>query len=143
MNSGLHSCAGRSSVAGLREDWKSVSTISRLLFRATLLDSQPELAASKPMLETTATILTLDELRHFVHAQLCARESLLEDQFKTIEHPLTMRGRHCGRQFQLHGPRSIRLGAIWASDQNLIYFYDTQGERYHKVRLTSPVADAA
>ncbi|RLS44694.1 MAG: hypothetical protein DWH81_00390 [Planctomycetota bacterium] len=95
------------------------------------------------MLETTATILTLDELRHYVHAQLCAKESLLEDQFKTREDPLMMRGRLCGRQFQLHGPRSIRLGAIWASDQNLIYFYDTQGERYQKVRLSSPIPDVA
>ncbi len=95
------------------------------------------------MLDTTATIPTLDDLRQYVHAQLCAKESLLEDQFQTHEDPLMMRGRVCGRQFQLHGPRSIRLGAIWASDQNLIYFYDTKGERYLKVRLTSPVVDAA
>ena len=95
------------------------------------------------MLDTTATIPTLHDLRQYVHAQLCAKESLLEDQFRTVEDPLVMRGRVCGRQFQLHGPRSIRLGAIWASDQNLIYFYDTQGERYMKVRLTTAVADAA
>ena len=95
------------------------------------------------MLNTTATLPTLDDLRQYVHAQLCAKESLLEDQFVTQEDPLLMRGRVCGRQFQLHGPRSIRLGAIWASDKNLIYFYDTQGERYLRVQLTTPIADAA
>ncbi len=95
------------------------------------------------MLDTTATIPTLDALRQYVHAQLCAKESLLEDQFQTHEDSLMKRGQVCGRQFQLHGPRSIRLGAIWASDQNLIYFYDTQGERYLKVRLTASIADAA
>ena len=95
------------------------------------------------MLDTTVTIPTLDALRQYVHAQLCAKESLLEDQFQTHEDPLMKRGQVCGRQFQLHGPRSIRLGAIWASDQNLIYFYDTQGERYLKVRLTASIADAA
>ena len=95
------------------------------------------------MLNTTATLPTLDELRQYVHAQLCAKESLLEDQFVTQEDPLLMRGCVCGRQFQLHGPRSIRLGAIWASDKNLIYFYDTQGERYLRVQLTTPIADAA
>ncbi len=95
------------------------------------------------MLNTTATLPTLDDLRQYVHAQLCAKESLLEDQFVTQEDPLLMRGRVCGRQFQLHGPRSIRLGAIWASDQNQIYFYDTQGERYLRVRLTTAIADVA
>ena len=40
-----------------------------------------------------------------------------------------------GLQFSLHGPRSVRLGAIWAADQNMIYFYDTRGNRYMKLRL--------
>ena len=95
------------------------------------------------MQETTATIATVSDLHQFVHAQLCAKESLLEDQFVTRQETLLLRGRACGRQYQLHGPRSIRLGAVWSSDQNLIYFYDTQGERYLKVRLGHPIADAA
>lgn len=95
------------------------------------------------MQETTATIATLADLRQYIHAQLCAKESLLEDQFVTRDEILQMRGRRCGRQFQLHGPRSIRLGAVWSSDQNLVYFYDTQGERYMKVKLANSIADAA
>jgi hypothetical protein len=95
------------------------------------------------MQETTATIATLADLRQYIHAQLCAKENLLEDQFVTRDEILQLRGRPCGRQFQLHGPRSIRLGAVWSSDQNLVYFYDTQGERYLKVRLSASIADAA
>ncbi|MCH7989474.1 MAG: hypothetical protein IID46_10065, partial [Planctomycetes bacterium] len=38
-------------------------------------------------------------------------------------------------QFSLFGPRSVRLGAIWDSDHNTIYYYDTLGVRYSKIRL--------
>jgi hypothetical protein len=38
-------------------------------------------------------------------------------------------------QFSLRGPRSVRLGAIWAADQNMLYFYDARGQRYLKLRL--------
>ena len=29
----------------------------------------------------------------------------------------------------------MRLGAIWAADHNVIYFYDARGERYLKIKL--------
>jgi hypothetical protein len=80
-------------------------------------------------------IRSLDDLRRFVHRELCARENLLADQFTMTEMPLVRKNRSCGIQFSLHGPRSVRLGAIWTSDHNLIYFYDTRGERYRKVQL--------
>jgi hypothetical protein len=97
------------------------------------------------MLEQTASATTLDELRTFVHTTLCDKENLLADQFLLRELPLVTRGKPSGIQFTVKGPRSIRLGAIWASDQNMINFYDTQGERYLKVKLTvSPaIAEAA
>lgn len=85
--------------------------------------------------DSVDTVRTLDNLRTFVHYTLCKKENLVEDQFTMSEMQLTRRGRHCGLQFSLHGPRSVRLGAIWASDHNVIYFYDAQGDRYHKVRL--------
>jgi len=92
------------------------------------------------MLEQTATLETLDELREFVHATLCEKENLLAAQFRLREAALMMRGRPCGMEFTVKGPRSIRLGAIWASDQNIVNFYDTQGERYLKVKLARPIA---
>ena len=38
------------------------------------------------------------------------------------------------------GPRSVRLAAIWAADQNVVYLYDARGTRYAKLRLTNRLA---
>jgi hypothetical protein len=80
-------------------------------------------------------ISTCEQLRQFVHATLCAKENLVADQFQMIERELTKNGRPCGMQFTIHGPRQVRLSAVWASDRNLLYFYDTGGVRYLKVPL--------
>ena len=87
------------------------------------------------MSQTTEEIRTLSDLRDYVHQTLCDTENLLVDQFGMTEMELSRRGRHCGLQFSLHGPRSVRLGAIWASDHNQIYFYNARGSRFMKVRL--------
>lgn len=88
------------------------------------------------MCESTDQIRTLNDLRQYIHRELCARENLLADQFTMTEMPLMRKNRSCGIQFSLQGPRSVRLGAIWASDHNTVYFYDACGERYGKVQLT-------
>ncbi|GAB4149652.1 MAG: hypothetical protein Tsb009_24020 [Planctomycetaceae bacterium] len=84
---------------------------------------------------TLEDIYSLDDLRSYIHQELCRKENLLPDQFTMTEMTLLRRNRECGLQFSLHGPRSVRLGAIWASDHNEIYLYDTQGCRYAKIRL--------
>lgn len=102
------------------------------------------------MCETLDEVRTLDDLRAYIHHILCQKENLLADQFRMSEMQLMRRGRVCGLQFSLQGPRSVRLGAIWASDHNVIYFYDAKGERYRKERVRSrlfideePLAGAA
>jgi hypothetical protein len=80
-------------------------------------------------------VRSIDELRDFIHRTLCEKENLLADQFSMSEMQLIRRGRGCGMQFLLRGPRSVRLGAIWAADHNTIYFYDAHGVRYQKLRL--------
>ncbi|MDA1014694.1 MAG: hypothetical protein O3A00_09615 [Planctomycetota bacterium] len=86
-------------------------------------------------MDSVDNVRTLDDLRSFIHATLCDKENLLSDQFRMLESSLTRRGRECGLQFLLRGPRSVRLGAIWTADHNTVYFYDASGERYLKVRL--------
>jgi hypothetical protein len=81
------------------------------------------------------SLCTLSDLRTFVHQTLCGKESLLAEQFPLSEMSLTRRSRFCGLQFSLQGPRDVRLGAIWAADHNVIYFYDARGERYLKIKL--------
>jgi hypothetical protein len=89
---------------------------------------------------TPDQIHTFDDLRNFVHRELCRKENLVDDQFELRESPLKSRGKRCGVQFVLWGPRSIRLGAIWSSDSNVVYFYDTQGQRYDKLLLEHWIA---
>ena len=86
-----------------------------------------------------ATLTTLDDLRQYIHAELCQRENLVPEQFQMNEVELSRRGRPCGLQFSIYGPRQVRLSAVWASDRNLIYFYDTAGARYRKVQLSQPI----
>jgi hypothetical protein len=89
------------------------------------------------MIEVTAGVQGLDALRRYVHECLCRHENLVADQFELEVTPLTRLGALCGLQFLLRGPRSVRLGAVWASDHNLLYLYDARGERFHKEHLAS------
>jgi len=88
------------------------------------------------MQEREATLESLADLQNFVHHELCRSENLLAEQFQTRHNPLLIKGQLCGMEFSLQGLRAIRLGAIWAADQNVIYFYNAKGERNLKVRLT-------
>ncbi len=99
------------------------------------------------MTDQTSAIETLDGLRDFIHSTLCEKENLVREQFLMSETPLVMYGAPCGLQFTIRGPRSIRLSAVWASDPNVVYFYDARGERFLKVQLRNrfeqPAAAAA
>lgn len=86
---------------------------------------------------------SVDDLRSFVHQTLCQKENLLGEQFRLTEMRLKRKDRCCGLQFTIHGPRSVRLGAIWAADHNVVYFYDTRGGRYLKVHLRKRFAAEA
>jgi hypothetical protein len=83
---------------------------------------------------------TLDELRQFIHQTLCEKENLLAEQFTMTEVQLTSGSGPCGIQFCLRGPRNVRLGAIWAADQNMVYLYDARGTRFAKLRLKNGLA---
>lgn len=88
------------------------------------------------MAESTSNVRTLGELRDYVHQNLCRHENLVAEQFKLQEIPLLRKGQPCGLQFVLHGPRQVRLGAVWAADQNHVFYYDARGERFRKEVLT-------
>jgi hypothetical protein len=87
------------------------------------------------MIEHLNLVRSVNDLRKFIHSVLCEKENLVPEQFRMRETGLVVRGRSCGMQFSLRGPRSVRLGAIWAADQNMLYFYDARGQRYLKLRL--------
>lgn len=87
------------------------------------------------MINSIEEVRTLNDLRNYIHLSLCARENLLPDQSGILESRLVKRGEECGRQFTVHGPRSVKLGAIWTSEHNEIFFYGTNGERFMKITL--------
>lgn len=95
------------------------------------------------MTETLPEPQTLDELRTFVHHTLCARENLLLEESPLRELVLHKGDAPCGLQFFVQGPRLVRLSAVWSADQNLLYCYDADGQRYlkqtlrHSIRLSA------
>ena len=92
---------------------------------------------------TPLVLFSIDELRAYIHTTLCQRENLLQDQSPLGESPLVRGNKSCGIQFIVQGPRAVRLSAIWASDVNMIYFYDARGERFMKVPLRYRLQGAA
>ncbi len=103
------------------------------------------MAASAPSVSSVSAseVRSLDQLRKFVHVMLCRRENLLEFQFPMTEVELKKNGILCGLQFILHGPRRVRLAAIWAADRNEILMYAANGTRFCRVRLPNPVPCAS
>lgn len=98
---------------------------------------------ARRMKEIDHSVESFDALHNYVHQTLCESENLLSDQFKTSKIPLFTKDRLCAMEYSLLGPRSLRLAAIWAAEQNVIYFYNARGERNLKVKLTEriPIPD--
>ncbi len=76
----------------------------------------------------------LSELRQHVNQILCQHSQFEIDAFPLTERILTRRGSPCGLYFCLHGPRAVKLTAIWEAEGNNLFFYGSTGERFHKAR---------
>lgn len=89
-------------------------------------------------------IHNLSVLREYVHQTLCEQNELKVGAFAISERILVRGPKPCGIFFCLHGPRSVKLTAIWETDRNTILFYNSSGERVHKTQLVqAPVLAAA
>lgn len=87
------------------------------------------MAASMPSLRS------INDLREFINGILCAHGELELNAFPLTERVLTRCGTPCGIYFCLHGPRAVRLSAIWDNQRNSVLFYGSSGERFHRVQL--------
>jgi hypothetical protein len=87
------------------------------------------------MLESSTSLQDLDQLRRYVAETLSRLETLKSDQFRLTQEVLYRGGKPCGVHFCLHGPRAMRLSAIWETDHNSILFYGSCGRRLHRTRL--------
>ncbi len=80
-------------------------------------------------------IETINQLRQFVSRTLCQRNDFEEGIFQITERQLTRGDKNCGIFFCLHGPRSVKLTAVWESERNTILFYGATGERFQRSAL--------
>lgn len=94
----------------------------------------PQPASNDTLVTAPSEIKTLDELRDYIHVALCRKENLLEHHFPMTELELKRSGNRCGYQYILHGPRSVKLSAVWDQVSNEILLYDVVGRRFDRVR---------
>lgn len=87
------------------------------------------------MLEDSPQINDLDDLREYIHRTLCDYNELETHVFQMTERILVRSGKPCGLYFCLHGPRAVKLTAIWETDHNTVLFYDAVGQRIERCRL--------
>jgi hypothetical protein len=87
------------------------------------------------MLASCREIQSLDELREYVNETICEQEQFEIGAFTMSERIITRGGTPCGIYFCVHGPRQVKLSAIWETDRNTILFYGSGGERFHKTQL--------
>ena len=80
------------------------------------------------------------DLRFFVYKSLCEHHELLTNTFPTTETLLKRGGNSpCGVMFCLHGPRAVKMTAIWEIDGNRVLFYGPTGKRYGLVELEAVI----
>ena len=90
--------------------------------------------------QNRADLDNLHQLRQFVSHTLCQENDMEVGVFQVTERVLTRRGRQCGIFFCLHGPRSVKLTAVWETDRNTILFYGSSGEKFQKTNLNQSLS---
>lgn len=71
----------------------------------------------------------MNDIRAVVLEELCNMHQLLPNAFPLTEKLLRKQGNPCGIFYCLHGPRSIRLTAVFDIETARVLFYDSKGQR--------------
>ena len=79
--------------------------------------------------------LEIQRLRKLVSKVLCKQNDFEEGIFQITERLLKRGQEQCGIFFCLHGPRSVKLTAVWESEKNSIRFYGSSGEKFKTIEL--------
>ena len=87
------------------------------------------------MLNSMERLQNLENLREYVNKILCQHDQFEFGAFRMTERILVRGNRPCGIFFCLHGPRSVKVTAIWETDRNTVLFYNSVGERVRKTLL--------
>ena len=95
----------------------------------------PQTRSTARMMTDPVQIKDIKQLRQFVSHTLCKQNDFEEGIFQVTERILTRGTQPCGIFFCLHGPRSVKLTAVWETEKNSILFYGSTGERFKKTVL--------
>ena len=87
-------------------------------------------------MEAVVSLPSLDELRDYVFRILCGHDQLDPTQTPRYEGLVKRRGQPCGLFFQVSGPRMLKNYALWAGDEDRIFYYDSTGVRFLQTRLS-------
>lgn len=87
-------------------------------------------------------VASFDELLEFVERQLCGQGDLEPGVFPLTHRPLLRRGQQCGAFFCLHGPRRVRLTAVWDAAVGRVLSYDSAGKRVGEFAVRFVADDA-
>jgi hypothetical protein len=87
------------------------------------------------MLSSVQHVNNLDNLRRLVYDILCHHNQFELGAFRMTERILVRSGSPCGIFFCVHGPRSVKITAIWETQGNTVLFYSSTGERFCKIQL--------
>lgn len=86
-------------------------------------------------MDAVVSLPTLDDLRRYVRETLCAHDHLDPKQTPLFQALVKRGGKACGLFFQIQGPRLLKTYALWAGEENRIFFYAASGERFAQARL--------
>jgi len=78
---------------------------------------------------------SIEQLRKLVSTVLCKQSDFEEGIFSISERMLKRGQKICGIFFCLHGPRSVKLTAVWEREDNSIRFYGSNGEKFKTINL--------
>jgi len=87
------------------------------------------------MEEKQPELTSLHKLREHVHHELCEKNDFEPGAFQITERYLLTGEKPCGIYFCLHGPRSVKVTAIWDTRQSTVLYYSSSGERIDKVKI--------
>jgi hypothetical protein len=86
--------------------------------------------------EIVIALPTWDQLRDYVHQELCHFDGLDMIQTPLFQTTLQQGKKSPAILFHIEGPRLLRTSAVWSMDESRILFYDSTGQRIRTMRLS-------
>jgi hypothetical protein len=77
----------------------------------------------------------LSDLSNTIESRLCELGNLVSGQFPMTQREVIRGGRNVGIYFCVHGPRSVKLTAIYDVPQNQVILYGSDGLRKESLHV--------